>query len=218
MRAIRHIQRVTVRRGFRHVFRRDIATRARTRINYDRLPPRRRQRLAGVTAHQLVVDRDVAVHQAFGQQRLLSGRQRAGGGDDDGDDVDGNLETTRLLRSQLRNKSNLRVIDAVKAALDNNVSVGGIHPAEATLARLMCERFGIDRVRFTNSGTEATLMAITVARASGVTKSAISRSIGVHCATAPISRSRISRACPRPKRSIRFTAMLYVGRKLEFSG
>src|ERR671931_2118393 len=28
------------------------------------------------------------------------------------DDVDGNVETTRLLRSQLRNKSELRVIDA----------------------------------------------------------------------------------------------------------
>ena len=28
------------------------------------------------------------------------------------DDVDGNLETTRLLRSQLRSKSDLRVIDA----------------------------------------------------------------------------------------------------------
>jgi hypothetical protein len=28
------------------------------------------------------------------------------------DDVDGNLETTRLLRSQLRTKSELRVIDA----------------------------------------------------------------------------------------------------------
>src|SRR6188472_2194426 len=28
------------------------------------------------------------------------------------DDVDGNLETTRLLRSQLRNRSDLRVIDA----------------------------------------------------------------------------------------------------------
>lgn len=56
-----------------------------------------------------------------------------------------------------------RVIDAVTAALHTNVSVGGIHPAEARLARLMCERFGIDRVRFTNSGTEANLMAITTA-------------------------------------------------------
>jgi glutamate-1-semialdehyde 2,1-aminomutase len=56
-----------------------------------------------------------------------------------------------------------RVIGAVTAALHTNVSVGGIHPAEARLARLMCERFGIDRVRFTNSGTEANLMAITTA-------------------------------------------------------
>jgi glutamate-1-semialdehyde 2,1-aminomutase len=59
--------------------------------------------------------------------------------------------------------SERRVIDQVKAALDTNVSVGGIHPAEADLARLMCERFGLDRVRFTNSGTEANLMAITTA-------------------------------------------------------
>lgn len=56
-----------------------------------------------------------------------------------------------------------RVTDAVCAALRTNSSVGGIHPAEAKLARLMCERFGLDRVRFTNSGTEANLMAITTA-------------------------------------------------------
>jgi glutamate-1-semialdehyde 2,1-aminomutase len=59
--------------------------------------------------------------------------------------------------------SERRVIDPAIAALNNNVSVGGIHPAEAVLARLMCERFGLDRVRFTNSGTEANLMAITTA-------------------------------------------------------
>ncbi|MBU3688698.1 MAG: aspartate aminotransferase family protein [Acidimicrobiales bacterium mtb01] len=59
--------------------------------------------------------------------------------------------------------SERRVIDAVTAALGNNASVGGIHPAEARLARLMCERFDLDRVRFTNSGTEANLMAITTA-------------------------------------------------------
>jgi len=41
-------------------------------------------------------------------QRVLVAGFVAGGSDD----VDGNLETTRLLRSQLRNKSNLRVIDA----------------------------------------------------------------------------------------------------------
>ena len=37
------------------------------------------------------------------------------------------------------------------------------HPGEATLAKLMCERFGIERVRFTNSGTEANLLAMTTA-------------------------------------------------------
>ncbi|MFN8020884.1 MAG: aminotransferase class III-fold pyridoxal phosphate-dependent enzyme [Acidimicrobiales bacterium] len=59
--------------------------------------------------------------------------------------------------------SEMRVIDAVTDALRTNVSVGGVHPAEAVLGRLMCERFGLDRVRFTNSGTEANLMAITTA-------------------------------------------------------
>ena len=59
--------------------------------------------------------------------------------------------------------SERRVIDAVTGALNTNISVGGIHPAEAELARLMCARFGLDRVRFTNSGTEANLMAITTA-------------------------------------------------------
>jgi glutamate-1-semialdehyde 2,1-aminomutase len=59
--------------------------------------------------------------------------------------------------------SERRVIDAVTTALNTNVSVGGIHPAEAVLGQLMCERFHLDRVRFTNSGTEANLMAITTA-------------------------------------------------------
>ena len=59
--------------------------------------------------------------------------------------------------------SERRVLDAVTASLESNASVGGIHPAEARLARLMCERFDIERVRFTNSGTEANLMAITTA-------------------------------------------------------
>ncbi len=59
--------------------------------------------------------------------------------------------------------SERRVIDAVIGALNTNMSVGGIHPAEAVLGRLMCERFELDRVRFTNSGTEANLMALTTA-------------------------------------------------------
>ncbi len=60
--------------------------------------------------------------------------------------------------------SDHRALDAVMEALHTNMSVGGHHPAEEQLARLICERFMIDRVRFTNSGTEANLMAITAAR------------------------------------------------------
>jgi glutamate-1-semialdehyde 2,1-aminomutase len=57
-----------------------------------------------------------------------------------------------------------RVLDAVEDAMRELSSVGGLHPREAELGRLMCERFGLDRVRFTNSGTEANLLAITAAR------------------------------------------------------
>src|SRR5439155_27389590 len=57
-----------------------------------------------------------------------------------------------------------RVLDAVHEAMKTLASVGGVHPYESRLADLMCERFRLDRVRFTNSGTEANLMAITAAR------------------------------------------------------
>ena len=60
--------------------------------------------------------------------------------------------------------SDRRARDAAMAALDVNMSVGGIHPAEQELGRLLCQRFGLDLVRFTNSGSEANLMAMTAAR------------------------------------------------------
>ena len=67
--------------------------------------------------------------------------------------------------------SERRVIDAAHEAMTELASVGGVHPHEAELARLLCERFGLDRVRFTNSGTEANLMAIaTATQATGRSK------------------------------------------------
>ena len=80
-------------------------------------------------------------------------------------DVDGHSYIDLLgdYTAGLLGHSERRVLDPVVAALANNVSVGGVHPAEAKLSQLMCSRFGIDRVRFTNSGTEANLMAITTA-------------------------------------------------------
>ncbi len=54
---------------------------------------------------------------------------------------------------------------AIDKALDNGINLSGHNPNEITLARLVCERFpAIDQVRFTNSGTEANLMAISTAR------------------------------------------------------
>jgi len=63
-------------------------------------------------------------------QRVLVAGFIAGGTDD----VDGNLETTRLLRSQLRTKSDMRVIDTdVLPLLDAaSESQGSEKPAEAT--------------------------------------------------------------------------------------
>ena len=60
--------------------------------------------------------------------------------------------------------SEKRVHAAVADALANNTSVGGVHPAEIRFAELVCHRFGHQRVRFTNSGTEANLFAITLSR------------------------------------------------------
>ena len=80
-------------------------------------------------------------------------------------DVDGHSYIDLLgdYTAGLLGHSERRVLDPVVAALANNISVGGVHPAEAKLSQLMCSRFGIGRVRFTNSGTEANLMAITTA-------------------------------------------------------
>ncbi len=53
---------------------------------------------------------------------------------------------------------------AVDRALDGGINMGAHNLLEAKFARAVSDRFGLDRVRFTNSGTEANLLAITVAR------------------------------------------------------
>jgi len=58
------------------------------------------------------------------------------------------------------------VREAVLAALDGGVNLSGHSIMEARLAALLCQRFpSLDLVRFTNSGTEANLMALVTARA-----------------------------------------------------
>ena len=54
---------------------------------------------------------------------------------------------------------------AIDAALDNGINYGAHNRMEAELAAIVCARFpAIELVRFTNSGTEANLMALSTAR------------------------------------------------------
>ena len=62
--------------------------------------------------------------------------------------------------------SERRILDAVKAAMDRGVNLAAVGENEARLAALICGRFpSVQLVRFTNSGTEANIMAMAGARA-----------------------------------------------------
>ncbi len=53
---------------------------------------------------------------------------------------------------------------AIDHALDHGLNLSGHNPDEIKLAELVCRRFpSLDKVRFTNSGTEANLLAISTA-------------------------------------------------------
>ena len=55
---------------------------------------------------------------------------------------------------------------AIATAAQNGLALGGPTPTQQDLAELICGRFpSVERVRFTNSGTEANLMAVGLARA-----------------------------------------------------
>lgn len=61
--------------------------------------------------------------------------------------------------------SERRILDAVKAAMDDGVNLASVGVNEGRLAALLCARFpSVDQVRFTNSGTEANIMALAGAR------------------------------------------------------
>lgn len=82
-------------------------------------------------------------------------------------DVDGH-EYVDLLgeyTAGLYGHSQQPILDAVRAALDDGISLAGHNIYEARLARVLVDRFpALELVRFTNSGTEANLMAISLAR------------------------------------------------------
>jgi glutamate-1-semialdehyde 2,1-aminomutase len=56
------------------------------------------------------------------------------------------------------------IVKALKEAIDAGLGFGGYNLLEAKLAALMCERYpNVERIRFTNSGTEANLLAVSTA-------------------------------------------------------
>jgi glutamate-1-semialdehyde 2,1-aminomutase len=82
-------------------------------------------------------------------------------------DLDGNryADFVSEYTAGLYGHSEPAIIAAVKAALDDGIVLGAPNRYEAELARLVVDRFpALELVRFTNSGTEANLMAVSVAR------------------------------------------------------
>jgi glutamate-1-semialdehyde 2,1-aminomutase len=82
-------------------------------------------------------------------------------------DVDGHeyVDFIAEFTAGIYGHSNPVIRHAIDEALDSGINLSGHNLRESKLARLICERFpSVDVVRFTNSGTEANLMAISAAK------------------------------------------------------
>ncbi|WP_196886835.1 glutamate-1-semialdehyde 2,1-aminomutase [Aureivirga sp. CE67] len=83
-------------------------------------------------------------------------------------DVDGNSYVDYVLSygPMILGHRHKKVEKAIKKALKNGYSFGATSEGELKLAKIICKAFpGMDKVRFVNSGTEAVLSAIRLARA-----------------------------------------------------
>ena len=86
-------------------------------------------------------------------------------------DVDGNelIDYVGTWGPAILGHAHPKIISAVKAAAANGTSFGIPNPFEVKMAKLMCKLFpSLEKVRMTNSGTEACMSAIRLAR--GFTK------------------------------------------------
>lgn len=82
-------------------------------------------------------------------------------------DLDGHVYADFLgeYSAGLYGHSHPRILAAVRTALEDGISLGGPNVYEAELADLLTSRFpSVEEVRFTNSGTEANLMALATAQ------------------------------------------------------
>ncbi len=82
-------------------------------------------------------------------------------------DVDGNelIDYVLTWGPAILGHAHPKIIAAVKAAADHGTSFGIPNPLEVTMAKLICELVpSVKKVRMTNSGTEACMSAIRLAR------------------------------------------------------
>ena len=86
-------------------------------------------------------------------------------------DVDGNelIDYVLTWGPAILGHTNPKIIAAIKAAADHGTSFGIPSSSEVTMAKLVCAAVpGVEKIRFCNSGTEACMSAIRLAR--GFTK------------------------------------------------
>ena len=82
-------------------------------------------------------------------------------------DVDGRkmLDLSMGFGSMLVGHLNPEVVSEVRASLDVGTLYTAPSPISRDAAERLCRRFGIEQIRFTNSGTESTMYAVRTARA-----------------------------------------------------
>jgi glutamate-1-semialdehyde 2,1-aminomutase len=81
-------------------------------------------------------------------------------------DVDGHtyVDYVGEYSAGIYGHSNPKIMAAVNAALAMGINIGAHHAREIAFAEAVTKRFNLERVRFTNSGTEANMMALALAR------------------------------------------------------
>ena len=81
-------------------------------------------------------------------------------------DVDGHsyLDLVGEYSAGIYGHSNPRIKQAVAEAMEQGLNMGAHHSREVIFAEAVTKRFNLDLVRFTNSGTEANMMALAAAR------------------------------------------------------
>ncbi len=100
-------------------------------------------------------------------------------------DVDGHsyLDLLGEYSAGIYGHSHPQILAAARTALEKGLNFGAHHAGELRLAELVTRRFNLDLVRFTNSGTEANMMALAAARCFTGRKKIMPMSGGYHGGT-----------------------------------